>query len=208
MTKRNGHPSIWVGLVGVFILLAMAPVTWAQESGAEMWGRACARCHRAQPPNKYDADTWRAIMRHMALNARLTPQEEEAITEFLVGAARPIAAVSESRPDRAELVHPVSPDPDVLLMVLSSRDSAAVYRAQCRVCHGEEAKGDGPAAAALTPRPPDLTRSERVRTMSDEELLQFLSVGKGSMPGFGKILTEQELRGLVEWLQARNKVDR
>jgi high-affinity iron transporter len=95
-------------------------------------------------------------------------------------------------------------------MALSSRDtvSTTVYRAQCRVCHGEEAKGDGPAGAALIPRPPDLTRSERVRRMSDEELLQFLSVGKGSMPGFGKILTEQELKALVAWLQALNNVDR
>jgi len=207
MTKRSRHSSISAGLVGMLLLLAMTP-TWAQESGAEMWGRACARCHRAQPPNKYDADTWRAIMRNMALNARLTPQEEEAITEFLVGAARPIAAAPALRPEGERLVHLVSADPDVLFMALSSRDSAAVYRAQCRVCHGEKAKGDGPAAAALTPRPPDLTRSERVQTMSDEELLQFLSVGKGSMPGFGKILTQQELRGLVEWLQARNKVDR
>ena len=207
MTKRSRHTSISAGLVGMLLLLAMTP-TWAQESGAEMWGRACARCHRAQPPNKYDADTWRAIMRNMALNARLTPQEEEAITEFLVGAARPIAAAPALRPEGERLVHLVSADPDVLFMALSSRDSADVYRAQCRVCHGEKAKGDGPAAAALPPRPPDLTRSERVRTMSDEELLQFLSVGKGSMPGFGKILTQQELRGLVEWLQARNKVDR
>jgi mono/diheme cytochrome c family protein len=208
MRKRNGHPSTWIGLVGVFILLAMASATWAQESGAEMWGRACARCHRAQPPNKYGADTWRAVMRHMSLNARLTPQEEEAITEFLVGAARPIAVAPSIRPEGARVVHLVSADPDVLFMALSSGDSEAVYRAQCRVCHGEEAKGDGPAAAALTPRPPDLTRSERVRTMSDEELLHFLFVGKGSMPGFGKILTEQELRGLVEWLQAKNNVDR
>jgi mono/diheme cytochrome c family protein len=210
MTKRNGHFSIWGGLVGVLILLAVTPATWAQESGAEMWGRTCARCHRAQPPNKYDADTWRAVMRHMSLNARLTPQEEEAITEFLVGAARPIAAASAPGPGGAQLVHLVSADPDVLFMALSSRNSVspAVYRAQCRVCHGEEAKGDGPAAAALTPRPPDLTRSERVRTMSDEELLEFLSVGKGSMPGFGKILTQQELMDLVAWLQARNDVDR
>jgi mono/diheme cytochrome c family protein len=190
MTKRNGHPSIWVGLVGVLILLATMPA-WAGESGAEPWGRACARCHRAQPPNKYDADPWRAI-------------------EFLVGAARRISTAPEPRPEGAQLVHLESANPDVLFMALSSRDtvSTAVYQAQCRVCHGEEAKGDGPAASALTPRPPDLTRSERVRRMSDEELLQFLSVGKGSMPGFGKILTEQELKALVAWLQALNNVDR
>jgi mono/diheme cytochrome c family protein len=102
----------------------------------------------------------------------------------------------------------VSADPDVLFMALSSRDSAAVYRAQCRVCHGEEAKGDGPAAAALTPRPPDLTRLEHLRTMSDEELLQVLSVGKGSMPGFDKILTQQELTDVVAWLRAMDTGDR
>jgi mono/diheme cytochrome c family protein len=176
----------------------MAPAIQAQESGAEMWGRACARCHRAQPPNKYGADTWRAIMRHMSLNARLTPQEEEAITGFLVGAARPIAAAPAPRPDGG-VVARVSGNSTI---------GAAVYRAQCTACHGEEGKGDGPAAAGLTPRPPDLTRLEHLRTMSDEELLQVLSVGKGSMPGFGNILTEQELTDVVAWLRVINKVDR
>lgn len=199
MTKRNEHPSFWVGLVGVFILLAMTPATRAQESGAEMWGRACARCHRAQPPNKYDADTWRAIMRHMSLNARLTPQEEEAITQFLVGAARPVAAAPAPRPEGREV------DP---LVSGNSTSGAAIYRAQCTACHGEEGKGDGPAAAALTPQPPDLTRSEHLRTMSDEELLQVLSLGKGSMPGFDKILTHQELTDVVAWLRAMDTGDR
>jgi mono/diheme cytochrome c family protein len=199
MTKRNEYRSIWVGLVGVFILLAMTPATWAQESGAEMWGRTCARCHRAQPPNKYDADTWRAIMRHMSLNARLTPQEEEAITEFLVGAARRIAAAPAPRPEGREVAPLVSG---------YSTSGAAVYGAQCTACHGEEGKGDGPAAAALTPRPLDLTRSEHLRTMSDEELLQVLSVGKGSMPGFDKILTQQELTEVVAWLRAMDTGDR
>jgi mono/diheme cytochrome c family protein len=31
------------------------------------------------------------------------------------------------------------------------------YRALCASCHGPEARGDGPVAAALDPRPPDLT---------------------------------------------------
>jgi len=197
MTKRSRHSSISAGLVGMLLLLAMTP-TWAQESGAEMWGRACARCHRAQPPNKYDADTWRAIMRHMSLNARLTPQEEEAITGFLVGAARPIAAAPAPRPDGGEVARVSG----------NSASGAAVYRSQCTACHGEEAKGDGPAAAALTPRPPDLTRLEHLRTMSDEELLQVLSVGKGSMPGFDKILTQQELTDVVAWLRAMDTGDR
>lgn len=222
MSKRNGLTSIWAGLVGVLLLGAAAP-TAAQESGVEMWGRACARCHRAQPPNKYDAEGWRKIMPHMALTARLTPQEEAAITEFLVAAARPLAANPEPRPERGVVAPPedgalaqrvVSTEPTVPSTVIASSDSAAVargaavYRSQCTACHGKNAKGDGPVAAALTPRPPDLTQSARVRTMSAEELLGFLSVGKGSMPGFGKILTAQELRDVTAWARSLNTTSR
>jgi mono/diheme cytochrome c family protein len=32
-----------------------------------------------------------------------------------------------------------------------------MYNAYCAVCHGKDAKGDGPAAAALKTPPPDLT---------------------------------------------------
>lgn len=220
MTKPSKHISIWAGLLGCLLLLSVTPM-WAQESGAEMWGRTCGRCHRIQPPNKYDADTWRAIMRDMAINARLTPQEEAAITEFLMGAARR-PENPEPQPQRGALApsedgalaRVVSADPNVLSLVSLPSDSgmtssgATVFRSQCTACHGTSAKGNGPAAAALTPRPPNLTRSERVRTLSDEELIGFLSVGKGAMPGFGKILTKQELRDIVAWLQSINRPGR
>lgn len=202
MIKRNRHHSIWSGLVGLLLLLSVTP-TGAQESGAEMWGRVCGRCHRIQPPNKYDADAWRAVMRHMALTARLTPQEEEAITEFLMGAARPIANSPEPRPEAGALVGVTRAEPDVLSGGDLSR-GAAVYGAQCKVCHGEQGKGDGPVAATLTPPPPDLTRSERMRMMSDEELFELLSVGKGSMPGFREILTEEERGDVLKWLRSLN----
>jgi mono/diheme cytochrome c family protein len=35
-----------------------------------------------------------------------------------------------------------------------------LYRRYCAVCHGMDGRGDGPAAAALCPRPTDLTRLE------------------------------------------------
>jgi cytochrome c oxidase cbb3-type subunit 3 len=98
--------------------------------------------------------------------------------------------------------------PEVALVSGNSARGAAVYRSECAACHGEEGKGDGSAAAALTPRPPDLTRSEHLQTMSDEELLQYLSVGAGSMPGYDKILTEEELTDVVAWLRAMDDVDR
>lgn len=35
---------------------------------------------------------------------------------------------------------------------------ATTFRDHCAVCHGERGKGNGPAAAALTPRPTNLAR--------------------------------------------------
>jgi mono/diheme cytochrome c family protein len=36
-----------------------------------------------------------------------------------------------------------------------------------------------------------------VSEMSDAELLEYLSKGKGAMPGFAKILSQEELSALV-----------
>ena len=39
----------------------------------------------------------------------------------------------------------------------SPGSGAEMYKAYCAVCHGKDAKGDGPAAAELKVPPPDLT---------------------------------------------------
>jgi mono/diheme cytochrome c family protein len=39
----------------------------------------------------------------------------------------------------------------------SPASGAEMYKAYCAVCHGKDAKGDGPAAAELKVPPPDLT---------------------------------------------------
>jgi mono/diheme cytochrome c family protein len=42
--------------------------------------------------------------------------------------------------------------------LIASIQGPALYKAYCAVCHGPEAKGDGPMAATLKVHPPDLTR--------------------------------------------------
>lgn len=39
----------------------------------------------------------------------------------------------------------------------SDLGGASVFRTYCAACHGPEAKGDGPIAASLRQKPPDLT---------------------------------------------------
>ena len=40
----------------------------------------------------------------------------------------------------------------------SPGDAAGMFQSYCAVCHGKDAKGNGPAAAALKKAPADLTR--------------------------------------------------
>jgi len=214
MTNQAKKTAILIGFIGLAVLLMARPAL-AQESGAEIWGRTCNKCHRAQPVNKYHADEWRAIMRHMALNARLTPAEEEAVTEFLMSVARPVADASADRSTTValsasgRLPELVSTDPGMASYVIryDSLIGMEAYKRQCVVCHGAEGQGDGPAAPALTPRPTDLTESELVSEMPDTELLEFLSKGKGAMPGFAKILSKQELSAIVGVLRDLNSVE-
>lgn len=193
--------SVLASLSG-FSTTASAQEATASESGAAVWARTCGRCHRAQPPTKYDADTWRAVAGHMALNARLTSAEEEAVREFLMGTARRVsrntAPVEPDAPVFASLA-PVS------LPTAGDSLGAEVFARNCVPCHGSGGAGDGPAAIALTPRPTDLTKSENIRTLSDRELEVILADGQRTMPGFGRMLTSTELEAVQEYVRSLNR---
>ncbi len=198
ITRIEGKWALCGGL-GVVLLLAASPLT-AQESGAEVWARACGRCHRSQPTQKYDADTWRAVAVHMSLYARLTSDEEAAVTEFLMGAARPLSQES-TRPEGVARL--ASNDPD--FFPLAQPDAAELYSRNCAPCHGKGGKGDGPAAAALTPPPTDLTDPGTLGQLSDEQLLEVIAQGKGSMPRFDAMLEPEQLRAITEYVRALGK---
>jgi mono/diheme cytochrome c family protein len=185
------------GLVGLAFLWSVPPAA-AQESGPDVWARSCGSCHRAQPPNKYDADSWRAISGHMGLYARLTADEEAAVREFLMGAARPLAA--EETRGAGEPVKLASSDA-AFVLVGDPPEGSQVYARNCQACHGKEGKGDGPAAVALTPRPTNLADAKLIGKLSDDELMDILRNGKGTMPGFGKRLTDEELQALVSYVR-------
>jgi len=74
---------------------------------------------------------------------------------------------------------------------------AALYADYCAACHGTTGKGDGPAAAGLTPRPVDLTTLAArnggvfpaVRVMGKVYgYSQGKGGGGGPMPEFGPLL--------------------
>ena len=77
-------------------------------------------------------------------------------------------------------------------------DAAATYKSKCASCHG--ANGSGQTAAGKALKLKDL-RSAEVRAMSDEQLLDIISKGKGKMPGYEKSLGAATCKALVAYVK-------
>jgi high-affinity iron transporter len=81
---------------------------------------------------------------------------------------------------------------------------ARVYRANCLACHGAEADGKGPAAAALRPAPANLADPAFWDGKDDEAVKRLIRTGK---PGTAMVayaqIGETDLDDLVAWLRSR-----
>ncbi len=205
MNKLFTLKTTLTALAGLAVVLAAPEPASAQESGAEVWGRTCARCHRMQPPSKYDARHWEAIMGHMALNARLTSDEEDAVREFLMAAARRIA--SEQPSTEPSVVAEMAARDLAVVAASLQVDGKEVYDGQCAACHGKSGEGDGPAAMVFDPKPTDLTDADYMGTLTREALLKVLADGKGDMPGYSALLSQEELEALAEYVRSLSKDD-
>lgn len=80
------------------------------------------------------------------------------------------------------------------------REGERTYDLNCRLCHGPAGKGDGPGAAALHPKPRDLTDTT-VQGQTDGELFWKISEGRGAMPPWLQ-LPENVRWSLVHYLRA------
>jgi high-affinity iron transporter len=71
---------------------------------------------------------------------------------------------------------------------------AALYRAQCASCHGPLGRGDGPAAAALTPPPADLSDFRRLADATPLDFYRRITIGVTgtAMPAFEGRLSADE----------------
>lgn len=61
------------------------------------------------------------------------------------------------------------------------------FETKCVVCHGESGKGDGPGAAALNPKPRDLTDAAWQGSVDDAHLKKVL-LGGGAAVGKSMIM--------------------
>ena len=76
--------------------------------------------------------------------------------------------------------------------------SSATFRTKCAVCHGPGGAG---SEVGKSMNVPDL-RSQAVQKLSDAELAQAISNGKGGMPPFKSSLSEEQIRSLVSYVRS------
>jgi mono/diheme cytochrome c family protein len=74
-----------------------------------------------------------------------------------------------------------------------------LYAANCASCHGASARGDGPAGAALNPRPADLT--VMAGQHPDGDFAWKIANGRGPMPAWNGQLSEKNIWDLVNFIQ-------
>jgi cytochrome c5 len=80
-------------------------------------------------------------------------------------------------------------------------DGKVVYEANCAACHGMEGGGDGPAAAALTPRPRNFIKAEFKYGSDDASLIHTISNGvKGTaMPAWKDTLSADQIKAVMTY---------
>jgi mono/diheme cytochrome c family protein len=76
--------------------------------------------------------------------------------------------------------------------------SSATFRTKCVMCHGSDGSG---SEVGKSINVPDL-RSQTVQKLSDAELTQVISNGKGGMPAFKDSLSEDQTRALVAHIRS------
>ena len=92
-----------------------------------------------------------------------------------------------------------------------AEEGKKVYMQFCSSCHGQSGKGDGPAAAALNPKPRDHTDKEYMSKLSDDDIFKVVknggaSVGKSPlMPAWGATLKDDQIQDVVAYVRTLSK---
>ncbi len=101
---------------------------------------------------------------------------------------------SKVPPEARAMKNPLAGDPTAV------DAGGTLYATLCASCHGASGKGDGPAAAGLAHRPPDMTTALNGQT--DGEVRWKITRGGGAMPSYEKTLAETDRWRLVAFLRS------
>lgn len=83
-----------------------------------------------------------------------------------------------------------------------------VYNMRCVPCHGSSGLGDGPAAAALTPKPRNYKDAEWQKTVTDDQLKKTILYGGAAVGKSAAMPSQPDLESKPEVLDGLVKIIR
>ena len=99
------------------------------------------------------------------------------------------------------MTNPLAGDPEAVAA------GAELFATNCATCHGETGNGDGPAAAALDPKPATLADPDMMAEMTDAYIFWRITEGgvdepfNSAMPAWGSTFTTDQIWQLVSFLR-------
>jgi mono/diheme cytochrome c family protein len=97
----------------------------------------------------------------------------------LMPAVIALVACSKNEPQPAKEAQPLGPaaPAPTVAAVSPASEARKLFAVRCSVCHGEDGTGNGPGAAALTPKPRNYTDAEWQKTVTDDEIKKTILLG-------------------------------
>lgn len=87
-------------------------------------------------------------------------------------------------------------------------DAKSVFNERCSPCHGTSGKGDGPAAAALNPKPRNYTDKAWQTTVTDEQIKKTIVYGGAAVGKSAVMPSSPDLDGKPEVVDGLVKIVR
>ncbi|MDQ3195555.1 MAG: c-type cytochrome [Pseudomonadota bacterium] len=82
----------------------------------------------------------------------------------------------------------------------STSRGEALFQQNCAACHGVKGRGDGPAGAALDPKPVDL--AAMAGEHPDGDFAWKIENGRGAMPAWKGVLTQNQIWDVVNYTKS------
>jgi mono/diheme cytochrome c family protein len=80
-----------------------------------------------------------------------------------------------------------------------------LFSDNCVLCHGEKGMGDGPGAKTIKVKPANFTDPKVQSSETDGALFWKMSNGRGPMPAWKDVLTDEERWKLVNYIRKLGK---
>jgi len=126
---------------------------------------------------------------------------------IIVGLALSAAGCSKNEP-AAPAPAPPAPPPAAAPAAAPTETAADVFKNRCTPCHGTSGKGDGPASAALNPKPRNYTDAQWQQSVTDDQLKKTILYGGAAVGKSAVMPSQPDLESRPEILDGLIKIIR